>query len=181
MRGGLSLQRALMDSQNHLYVQLQYLLNFDYTVIIMISIFRILNTGYTQLLCIQTMQDSLCAGYAIHTQEYITLTLLLSYIVQKYSCHPIYLFLYVYMQAYEQGIFYPRNLFLFYGWYSDNWWVGSDSEGLSCTLEERERVVSSGLAIVNDEALSNCSKNIDTGIVRYYQYTKFTLKCNIIL
>jgi hypothetical protein len=82
----------------------------------------------------------------------------------KYSCHPAFFFLYV--QAYEQGIFYPRNLFLFYGWYDDNWWVGSDSEGLSCTPEERERVVRSGLAIVNDEALSDCSKNISTGIVR---------------
>ena len=70
------------------------------------------------------------------------------------------------MQAYEQGIFYPRSLFLFYGWYSDNWWVGSDSEGLSCSLEEREIVVRSGLAIVNDEAISDCSTNISTGIVR---------------
>ena len=69
------------------------------------------------------------------------------------------------MQAYEQGIFYPRNLFLFYGWYSDNWWVGSDSESLSCTQEERERVISSGLAVVQDEFRSNCSKNISTGIV----------------
>ncbi len=72
----------------------------------------------------------------------------------------------IYVQAYEQGIFYPRNLFLFYGWYVDNWWVGSDSENLSCTREEREIVVQSGLAIVNDEALSDCSKNISTGIVR---------------
>ena len=70
------------------------------------------------------------------------------------------------MQAYEQGIFYPHYLFLFYGWYSDSWWIGSDSENLTCSQEERERVIRSGLAIVNDEALSDCSKNISTGIVR---------------
>ena len=75
-------------------------------------------------------------------------------------------FFFFLMQAYEQGIFYPRYLFLFYGWYSDSWWIGSDSENLTCTQEERERVVRSGLAIVNDEALSDCSKNISTGIVR---------------
>ena len=71
------------------------------------------------------------------------------------------------MQAYEQGIYYPRNLFLFYGWYADQWWVGDDSENLTCTQEDRERVISSGLAIVFDEALSDCSKNISTGIVRW--------------
>ena len=70
------------------------------------------------------------------------------------------------MQAYKEGILYPRNLFLFYGWYADSWWVGSESENLSCTLEERERVVSSGLAVVVDEAISDCSRSISTGIVR---------------
>ena len=69
------------------------------------------------------------------------------------------------MQAFDQGVFYPRNLFLFLGWYSDNWWVGSDSERLSCTQEERERAISSGLAVFLDEFLSDCSKNISTGIV----------------
>ena len=73
----------------------------------------------------------------------------------------------IFMQAYEQEIFYPRNLFLFYGWYLDNWWVSSDSEGhgLSCSQEQRERVISSGLAVVQDESLSDCSKNTGTGIV----------------
>ena len=71
----------------------------------------------------------------------------------------------IFMQAYEQEIFYPHNLFLFYGWYSDNWWVSSDSEGLSCSQEQRERVISSGLAVVQDESLSDCSKNTGTGIV----------------
>jgi hypothetical protein len=71
----------------------------------------------------------------------------------------------MFMQAYEQELFYPRNLFLFYGWYSDNWWVGNRSEGLSCSQEDRERVVSSGLAVVQDEFRSDCSRNISTGIV----------------
>ena len=72
------------------------------------------------------------------------------------------------MQAYEQGISYPRNLFLFYGWYSDNWWVGSESENLSCTQEQREGVIRSGLAVVQDEFLSDCSKTISTGIVSWF-------------
>lgn len=70
------------------------------------------------------------------------------------------------MQAYKQKIFYPRNLFLFYGWYVDQWWVGSESENLTCTQENRERVISSGVAVVQDEFRSDCSKNISTGIVR---------------
>ena len=70
------------------------------------------------------------------------------------------------MQAYEQEIFYPRNLFLFSGWYSDNWWIGNNTgEGLSCTEEQRERVISSGLVVVQDEIRSDCSKNTSTGIV----------------
>ena len=70
-------------------------------------------------------------------------------------------------QAYEQGVYYPRNLFLFYGWYVDSWWVGSDSDNLKCSRKDRERVINSGLAVVQDEFLTDCSKNISTGIVSY--------------
>jgi hypothetical protein len=102
---------------------------------------------------------------ATHSQHIIIVSIMIGehYLIKSVFVSS-YLFL---MQAYEQGIFYPRSLFLFYGWYADNWWVGSANEGLSCSQEDRERVVQSGLAIVNDEALSDCSKNISTGIVRY--------------
>ena len=74
------------------------------------------------------------------------------------------------MQAYEQRIRYPRYLFLFYGWYGENWWRGSDSENLTCTQEDREEVIESGLAVVFDEAITDCSRNISTGIVRQNPY-----------
>ena len=73
---------------------------------------------------------------------------------------------YTIIQAYEQGILYPRYLFLFYGWYSENWWVGSENENLTCSQEDREEVIKSGLAIVFDESITDCSQNISTGIVR---------------
>ena len=69
------------------------------------------------------------------------------------------------LQAYEQGILYPRYIFLFYGWYVDNWWVGSDSENLTCTAEQRAMVVRSTLAPVQDEFITDCSKTANSGIV----------------
>ena len=68
-------------------------------------------------------------------------------------------------QAYRQEVLYPRYLFLFYGWYNDQWWIGSKNENLSCTAEQRKRVISSGLAPLQDELISDCLKYADTGIV----------------
>ena len=70
-----------------------------------------------------------------------------------------------FMQAYKQNIFYPRYQFLFYGWYSDRWWIASEKENISCTQEQLERVIGPALAPLQDEFISNCSRNTDTGIV----------------
>ena len=69
------------------------------------------------------------------------------------------------MQAYKQNIFYPRYLFLFYGWYNDQWWIASENENISCTPEQMERVIGPALAPLQNEFISNCSENSDTGIV----------------
>ena len=70
------------------------------------------------------------------------------------------------MQAYEQHIFYPRYIFLLYGWYEDQWWLEQENENLPCTAEQREMVLSNSLAVVQDERISDCSRTAKTGIVR---------------
>ena len=47
----------------------------------------------------------------------------------------------------------------------DNWWVGSDSENLTCTAEQRAMVIESALAPIQDEFITNCSKTANSGIV----------------
>ena len=81
-----------------------------------------------------------------------------AYGIGMYDIHNI-------MQAYRQGVMYPRYLFFFYGWYADQWWVGTEDEDLTCTSEQREMVISSGLAPVLDEFTSNCSRVASTGTV----------------
>ena len=71
------------------------------------------------------------------------------------------------MQAYKQGIYYPQYLFIFIGWYSDQWWIGNENENLSCTVEQRERVISSSLAPLQEEYITNCSRIVDSGIVSF--------------
>ena len=70
---------------------------------------------------------------------------------------------------------YPRNEFLLYGWYDHQWWIGSEEEeamlqvlyGNSCSIADRERVIGPALAPIDNEYISsNCSKEVDSGIVR---------------
>ena len=76
---------------------------------------------------------------------------------------------------------YPRNEFLLFGWYGHQWWIGSDEEeamlqvlyGNSCSIADRERVIGPALAPIVDEYISNCSKEVDSGIVKpVVQYTQ---------
>lgn len=75
-------------------------------------------------------------------------------------------------QAYREGIFYPRYLFLFYGWYMDQFWVEVGNENLTCTEEQRERVISSALAPRQDEHITECSRRAETGIVSEHTMAK---------
>ena len=70
---------------------------------------------------------------------------------------------------------YPRNEFLLYGWYDHQWWIGSEEEeamlqvlyGNSCSIADRERVIGQALAPIDNEYISsNCSKEVDSEIVR---------------
>ena len=78
-------------------------------------------------------------------------------------------------QAYREEIIYPRYLFLFYGWYNGQWWIGSEKENLSCTAEQRKRVVRSGLAALQDELISDCLRYAETGIVSFFAL-KYTIE-----
>jgi hypothetical protein len=82
------------------------------------------------------------------------------------------------MQAFEYGIRYPQYIFLLYGWYSPNWWVGTKEEQdnlrnipafSDCTVEQRASVVRYSLAPLTAEFLhdQNESAIISSGIVSY--------------
>ena len=80
------------------------------------------------------------------------------------------------LQAFEYGIQYPQYIFLFYGWYSSNWWVGTEEEQdllgnmsafSDCTAEQRASVVPYSLAPLQAEFLEDQNKStiISSGIV----------------
>ena len=77
------------------------------------------------------------------------------------------------MQASKQGARYPRYEFLFYGWYSEQWWIGSKQEqeqlqmlfNGNCSAAQRENVIGPAMAPLQNEFITNCSKIIDSGIV----------------
>ena len=80
------------------------------------------------------------------------------------------------MQAVEHGIRYPHHVFLFYGWYTSNWWLGTEQEQdelrtmyPNCTPEQRASVVSYSLAPLQAEFLEDQNKSavISSGIVSY--------------
>ena len=78
------------------------------------------------------------------------------------------------LQAYKHKIQYPQHLFLFYGWYDNNWWIGTaesqkDLQKIypSCTPEQRASVVRYSLAPALAEQLrdQNQSTVTTSGIV----------------
>ena len=68
---------------------------------------------------------------------------------------------------------YPRNEFLLPGWYDNQWWIGNEEEeatlqmhyGNSCRIADRERVIGPALVPIVEDYISNCSKEVDSGIV----------------
>ena len=81
------------------------------------------------------------------------------------------------LQAYKYNKKYPQNLFLFYGWYIDKWWVGTeeDQENLKklypdCTSEQIASVVPYSLAPLQAEFLMDLNEStvISSGIVSFY-------------
>ena len=83
-----------------------------------------------------------------------------------------------YVQAFEHNIRYPQYIFLFYGWYDSEWWVGTEKEQellrntsmySDCTVEQRASVVPYSLAPLQAEFLDDQNKSaiISSGIVSY--------------
>lgn len=62
------------------------------------------------------------------------------------------------MQAYKQGLRYPKQHFIIYGWYNTGWWIEGDSEKkLSCTKEEIAETLDYTLAVLPSEFYTNTS------------------------
>ena len=69
-------------------------------------------------------------------------------------------------QAYYEGIKYPKNLLITYGWYGSDWWKGSAiSKNFNCTAEQRSQVLAYSLAPRVQETYTTVSAPDVTGIV----------------
>ena len=74
------------------------------------------------------------------------------------------------LQAYHRGLHLPRHLVLTIGWYSNFWWR-EDEPGLTCTVEEREKVLANSLVVSDEIFLGDADAINTTGIVIYnYNY-----------
>lgn len=76
------------------------------------------------------------------------------------------------MQASLRGVKYPRYEFLLYGWYDNQWWIGSAEEETkllklynNCSIAERESVIGPALAPLADKFITNCSFTSQNGKV----------------
>ena len=77
----------------------------------------------------------------------------------------------IYIQAFRRGVRYPTHLLLTFQWYEERWWLkenGASDVNLTCTAEERERVLTHSLAFnfVLSDYLKNRDVTTDVGIVR---------------
>ena len=70
------------------------------------------------------------------------------------------------------GLYLPQYLFMTPGWYSRLWWRVDDS-GLTCTVQQRERVLANSLAFLHFVFLNEVADvNLTTtpGIVNIMQW-----------
>ena len=73
------------------------------------------------------------------------------------------------MQAYEEGISYPRNLLITYGWYGNEWWTGdATSSQFNCTPAQRASVLAYTLAPQVQESYTNLTERDESGIVSFF-------------
>ena len=85
----------------------------------------------------------------------------------------------IHIQAYKQGIMPPQHIFLTVAWYSDQWWT-VDTEGLSCTMEQRERVLLTTLAVRASgflDVVNDVNLTTDTGIVCIFFFQEASCAC----
>ena len=80
------------------------------------------------------------------------------------SLHVVYSLIYI--QAYEQGLRYPKQQFIIYGWYDYGWWIEPESEQkLSCTQEEIAETLDNTLATQPSEFYTDTSLVTEGGLV----------------
>ena len=73
------------------------------------------------------------------------------------------------LQAFRLDIRLPQYLLMTLGWYIDSWWT-VDDESLNCTVEERESVLPSSLAVLNTfflDEINDVNLTTTVGIVSF--------------
>ena len=71
-----------------------------------------------------------------------------------------------YIQAYKQGLRYPKQQFLIIGWYGDGWWIEPESERkLDCTPEEIAKTLDYTLGTLAADFYTNESLVTEGGLV----------------
>ena len=79
---------------------------------------------------------------------------------------PLFIYSHIYMQAYKQGLRYPKQQFIILGWYGDGWWMEPESERkLDCTPEEIAETLDYTLATQSPEFYTNTSLVTEGGLV----------------
>ena len=99
------------------------------------------------------------------TQRAISFTCDLYFFLQPSLC-TLLAHSFVYIKAYKQGLGYPKQQFIIYGWYDDEWWIVHESERqLSCTQKEIAETLDYTLAPLVSEFYSNTSLVTEGGLV----------------
>ena len=88
-------------------------------------------------------------------------------------------------QAVLQRLYYPYSMFMFLGWYDQDWWIGSEEEQLhlestykGCTVKARFEVVKYSLAPLSGYHTTDSFEVTDTGTVSpYVKYRSDLTKC----
>ena len=86
------------------------------------------------------------------------------------------------MQAYKQGLRYPKQEFIIYGWYDDGWWIEREAERiLSCTPEEIAETLDYTLATRSPEFYTDASLVTEGGLVSVVEKVYINNISNIFL
>ena len=88
----------------------------------------------------------------------------------------VLLFILLNMQAYAEGISYPRNMLITYGRYGNEWWTGdATSSQFNCTPAQRASVLAYTLAVKVQHSYPNFSARDESGIVSFMLQNRNTL------
>ena len=75
------------------------------------------------------------------------------------------------MQAYEEGLSYPKNVLITYGWYRGEWWTDkASSSQFNCTAKQRASVLAYAFASNVQQSYTNLTARDESGIVSSCRY-----------